>query len=269
MPDANGNGRRFSRDSTRNTLIIAIGVSIVCSVLVAGTSVLLKPLQLQNQELYRQRIVLSVAGLYEPGADIEKLFAARVESRLVDLEQGTFADSIDPRGFDVAAATRDPDRSVAIPVEMDLAGLRRRSLLAPVFLVRDGADLQQIILPVYGAGLWSTMYGFLALQGDATTVRGLRFYEHAETPGLGDQIDDAGWLAQWPGKRLVDDAGAVRLAVARGQMQAGPDAEFAVDGLSGATLTGRGVTRLLQYWAGPHGFGPFLANLRSEAKNRE
>jgi Na+-transporting NADH:ubiquinone oxidoreductase subunit C len=177
--------------------------------------------------------VLEVAGLYETDADIEQRFAD-IDARTVDLASGDYVESMDARDLDAVALSKDPELSIAIPAEFDVSGLRRRSIYAPVYIVRDGEAIEQVILPVYGAGLWSTMYGYLALEADGATVRGLRFYEHAETPGLGDQLEKT-------------------------------DLQHQVDGMSGATLTGRGVTNLIRYWVGPHGFGPYLAKLAEEA----
>ena len=255
----------FSRDSVSNTLLVAIAVSLVCSILVASTSVLLKPRQEHNRNIYRQKIVLEVAGLYEPGKDILEAFETGIETRMVDLESGNYVGSPDPLSFDPLAASRDPELGVAVPADLDIAGVQRRALFSPVYVIRDGDRIEQVILPVRGSGLWSTMHGYLALAGDGETVRGLQFYEHAETPGLGDQVDRDEWKDQWPGKLLFDASGDIRLEVVRGKVQPGPNAIHQVDGLSGATLTGRGVSDLLRYWAGPHGFGPFLEKLRSEA----
>ena len=224
-----------SRDSISHTFIVAIGVSLVCSVLVSAAAVLLKPQQERNERLFRQRIVLEVAGLYEPGTDIEERFAA-IDARYVDLATGEYVD-----------------------LPEDLA--KTADEYGQVYLVRAGDAIEQVILPVSGAGLWSTMYGFLALEPDGRTVRGLRFYEHAETPGLGDQVQKADWLAQWPGKQLYDDAGNVRIEIVRGKAPPGDAAIYQVDGMSGATLTGRGITVFLQHWVGPEGFGPYLKSL--------
>lgn len=266
MPDAANDTPRRSRDSMRNTLIVALGVSVFCSVLVSATAVLLKPQQIRNQELYRQKIVLEVAGLYEPDADVAELFAG-VDARLVRLEGGDYADDIDVAGFDYLAASKDPTLGVAIPETLDIAGIRRRARYAPVFLVSDGDEVSQIILPVYGSGLWSTMYGYVALEPDGKTIRGLRFYEHAETPGLGDQIDKPEWRAKWTGKQLGADDGEPLIEVVRGTAPEGDGDSYKVDGLAGATLTGRGVTNLLRYWMGPHGFGPYLARIAQESGN--
>ena len=208
-----------SRDSIGNTLFVAIGVSLVCSVLVASAAVLLKPQQLKNEEEFRQRIILDVAGLYEPGADIATLYAA-IEPRMVDLTSGE---------------------------------------QAPVYLVMDGSEIEQVILPVEGAGLWATMYGFLAVENDGQTARGLRFYDHGETPGLGDQVDKPAWREQWQGKKLFGPDGNPQITIVKGY--APDDSDFEIDGLAGATLTARGVTSLVQYWIGENGYGPYLQQL--------
>ena len=261
MPDE----KKFDRDSIKNTLAVAIGVSLVCSVLVSAAAIVLRPLQEANQKEFQQRIVLEVAGLYEEGVDVETLFGS-IDAKLVEFDSGDYVDGIDPTTFDAAAATNDPSLSVAVPANLDLANLKRRPIYAPVYVVMDGDRVEQFILPVHGAGLWSTMYGFLSVEADGKTVRGLRFYQHGETPGLGDGIEKDGWLSQWPGKLLYDEAGNPRAEVVRGLVQPGPDEIHQVDGMSGATLTGNGVTNLLQYWTGPHAFGPYLARASQEAQ---
>lgn len=256
-------GVKFSRDSVKNTLTVAIGLSLICSIIVASTAILLKPVQLKNEELFRQRIILEVAGLMQPGADVEQLFAS-IEPRMVELATGNYVDTPDPATFDAAVAAKDPQLGIAIPPAQDLGTIRRRAIYAPVYLVKSAGELQQIILPVYGSGLWSTMYGYLALAKDGTTITGLRFYSHAETPGLGDQIDKPEWRQQWVGKPVYGPDGSPRVEVIRGfvpttgtpeQLR---DAAYQIDGLSGATLTGRGVMKLVHYWTGTHGFGPYL-----------
>lgn len=268
MPETLKQSGGQGRDSIRNTVKVAVTLSLACSLLVASAAVLLKPRQLENAERYRQSIILDVAGLLEPDSDIAELFAA-IEVRVVKLADGSYADGIDVQDFDAREAARDPEYSVQIPDEMDIANIRRRSSHAPVYVIRANGEIEQVILPVYGAGLWSTMYGYLAVAGDGSTVRGLRFYEHEETPGLGDQIDDDEWRAKWSGKELYDENGLPRIEVVRGSVRPGPAASYQVDGLSGATLTGRGVTNLIRYWTGPHGFGPYLRRLEDESDGNE
>ncbi len=217
--------KTFDRDSISNTLIMAIGLSLICSVFVASAAIMLKPKQLKNQEEYRQRIILEVAGLMEPGGDIAALFA-----------------TIEPNAIEIASG-----ESVEI------------------YLAKDGGTLQQIILPISGPGLWSTMRGYLALAPDGNTIKGIRFYEHRETPGLGDKIDKADWRALWVGKKLYGDDNSPRIEVIRGfalRDASNSNLQHQIDGLSGATLTGNGVTRLVRQWIGPEGFGPYLETYR-------
>jgi Na+-transporting NADH:ubiquinone oxidoreductase subunit C len=242
--------KNFDRDSISNTLIVAIGLSLVCSIIVSSAAIVLKPVQVKNEELFRQQIILDVAGLMEPGADIDQLFEA-IEPRTVDLETGEYADD------------GDLEVNVVIPGELDEAGIGQRPRYVPVYLVKDGDNIEQIILPVYGKGLWSTMLGYLSLAPDGNTIKGLRFYAHAETPGLGDQIDKEPWRSLWVGKEVYGTGDEPQIRVVRGPVPAGaPDPQHLIDGMSGATLTGNGVSGLVRYWTGPNGFGPYLKNFR-------
>ena len=134
-----------------------------------------------------------------------------------------------------------------------------------VHLFREDGRLKRIILPVHGKGLWSTMYGFLALAPDGQTIESLAFYEHAETPGLGAEIDNPRWKAKWVGKLVFDKEGQPRIEVIKGTVDPDhPDAHHQVDGISGATITGRGVRNLVHYWLGDQGYGPALDKLRQK-----
>ena len=261
MPDK----KEFDRDSISNTLIVAIGLSLVCSVIVSSAAIVLKPVQEKNEEEFRQQIILEVAGLMEPGGNIEELFSA-IEPRMIDLASGDYTEAVDPSTFDALVAAGDPELGIEIPDDLDIASIGRRAKYAPVYIVRKDARIDQVILPVYGKGLWSTMLGYLSLAPDGTTVKGLRFYAHAETPGLGDQIDKDAWRDQWPGKQIFDVGDEPQIRVIKGTVPAdAPDSQYKIDGLSGATLTANGVTYLVQYWTGMHGFGPYLKKYREDS----
>lgn len=250
------------RDGAAHTIVVALLVSLVCSTLVATASVLLRPKQLKNEALNMQRNILQVVDLLEEDESIEELFR-QIDARVVELASGAYAEHIDAAEYDQHEAAKDPARSIAIPKELDVANVGRRATLANVYLVRgDSNNLQYIILPVYGPGLWSTMYGFIALEPDANTVVGLQFYEHEETPGLGDQVDNMQWRSLWRGKRVYDELDQPAIEVIRGRVTDTRLGQHQVDGLSGATLTGRGVTNLLRYWLGEHGFQPYLERMR-------
>lgn len=251
-------------DSPKKTVFVAIALCLVCSILVSTAAVALKPLQQANASLDRKRNLLLVAGLAEGGEaanEVEDLFQQNVETKVVELASGEFADEVDAATFDQRKAAGDPALSEPIPPQGDIANIKRRARYANVYFVKDGEKTTQVIFPVHGYGLWSTLYGFIALENDLNTVAGFAIYEHAETAGLGAEVDNPNWLAQWPGRVAFDDSGNPIISVAKGPAS-NPDHE--VDGLAGATLTGNGVSNMLRYWLGEQGFGPFLANLRTE-----
>ncbi|MCH2125087.1 MAG: Na(+)-translocating NADH-quinone reductase subunit C [Pirellulaceae bacterium] len=249
------------RDSVGYTMMVAAVLCIVCSVLVSGAAVGLRSRQQANKDAFRKENILIAAGMLEKNQSVEELFEARIQEQLIDLATGTPAspDAV-PAPYDQRSAARDPDLSVGIDAAQDVAGIKRREKYSQVYLVRqENGELEKIVLPVYGKGLWSTLRGFLALEADLNTVAGLTFYEHKETPGLGGEIDNPLWKAKWPGKLLRDSEGAIQLEVIKGQVQAGtPRAQHQIDGLSGATITSRGVSNLIRYWLSDNAFGPFL-----------
>lgn len=249
-------------ETVARTLLVALLVSLACSSLVASAAVLLKPRQVANALLDARRNILEVAGLLEPGREVDELFDS-VEPRIVDLATGTYVAGIDPASYDPAEAAKDPERSVAVPADLDVARIGRRAKQALVYVVRRDGEVNRIILPVSGQGLWSTLHGFLAIEPDGNTVADITFYEHGETPGLGDFISKPSWRNLWRDKRLFDESGTLRIEVVKGRVSPDdPASDYHVDGVSGATLTGNGVTKLLQYWLGDHGYGPYLSNLQ-------
>lgn len=255
-------------DSTKKTLFVALALCLVCSVVVAASAVVLKPLQTSNRALDRKVNILRAANLYEPGIDVEQVYAERVEARIVDLASGEYSDAVDAETYDPRQAVRDPTLSEAVPADTDIASIKRQEKYSPVFLIQDGDTVQTIVLPVRGYGLWSTLYGFLALEPDTRTVAGLKFYEHAETPGLGGEVDNPDWLAQWRGKVIYDDEWQPAIQVVKGNVDPNSDrAVHQVDGLAGATLTSRGVMNLMQYWLSESGFGAYLARLRDQGES--
>lgn len=245
------------RDSAKNIIIVAFAVCLVCAIAVSGAAVSLRPLQQANAELDMKSNVLLAAGLRRADMSVEEQFK-RFETRVVDLSSGTYAENVDPDEFDQREAARDPARSRVLSSQEDMASISRLEDQALVYLVRnDSGGVETIVLPVRGYGLWSTMYGLLALEGDLDTVRGLAFYEQEETPGLGGEITNPKWTGQWVGKKIYDENGDVALSVVGNQV---PE-EYDIDAISGATLTSRGVDNLIQFWMGEQGFKPYLNNL--------
>ncbi len=250
-------------DTIGKTVGVAAAVCVICSIFVSGAAVYLKPIQEANKTLDVKRNILIAAGLLEEGrkADIGELFT-RIDSAVVDLATGEFVDDITPEQFDPRKAAKAPSQSVAIDSQDDIAGIKRRSNYRVVYFLKDGEKINRLILPMYGKGLWSTMYGFLALGADMTTIKSFGFYEHAETPGLGGEIDNPAWKALWVGKIALDADRQPAVRVIRGHVdENSPEAVHQVDGLSGATITGRGVENLVRFWLGREGYGPLLEKL--------
>lgn len=257
---------RAPKNSLAKTLLVPFVVGLSCAILVSAAAISLRPQYQLNQERNRQRNILAAADLLVPDQSVEELFR-QIEPRAVDLSTGDYAAEIDPNSLLQAQASGETPAKVPIPSDLDIAVIKERSRYAVVYQVYDDDRLTMIILPVYGYGLWSTLYGYVALEADANTVVGLRFYQHGETPGLGGEIDNPRWLRLWPGKAIYGESDTPQIEVVKGATTASSDGEAAyqVDGISGATLTGRGVTNLLRYWFGEHGFGPFLRKLRENA----
>ena len=260
----------LNKDSLSNTFIVAVAVCLVCSVIVSGIAVALKPQQQLNKELDQKQNILRAAGMLPQGQTvdaqgrgIDELFA-EFEVRAVNLETGEYVDGIDALAFDPIRAAKDPAQSMALSGEQDIATLRRRENTSIVYLKQGPDGLDKLVLPVRGYGLWGTLFGYLALDADLKTISGLGFYAHKETPGLGGEVDNPNWKAQWPGVVLLDEDGNPDVRIVKRRSAEGtPSAAREVDGLSGATFTTRGVQNLVNFWTGELGFGPYLQRLRA------
>ncbi|MFK7896087.1 MAG: Na(+)-translocating NADH-quinone reductase subunit C [Myxococcota bacterium] len=254
--------------STGYIIGFAVAICLVCALFVAGSAVGLKDMQDANKVLDRQTKVLTVAGMIEDGASVPReevasLFDSSIQQKVVSLETGAILGDIDAASFDQQAAAADPDRSSLAPD--NAAKVRRLPNNALVFDVVENGQLTGLILPIEGYGLWGTLYGYLALAPDAKTIKGITFYKHKETPGLGGEVDNKRWKALWPGRKAFNDRGKPMIAVKKGAAGSPEEDPYNVDGLSGATITSRGVTNLVRFWLGDDGFGPYLAKYRAQA----
>ena len=246
-------------DSVPKTIFVATALCLVASMIVSAAAVSLRPQQEINALKDKQSNILQVAGLFDPTQDVAEAFKA-FEPHVLELETGTFTDQFDAQTFDDRAAADDPATSVAL-VD-DPAGIGRQGHFVTVYLLRDDAgEIDKVILPIHGYGLWSTLYGFIALEENGNDIFGLQFYDHAETPGLGAEVDNPRWRAQWSGARLRDDTGTLQITVAKTAPAAGD--EYHIDALAGATLTSVGVDNLIKFWMSEDGYEPFLENLRA------
>ncbi len=260
------------RDSLQNTFFVAFAICLVCSLVVSGAAVALRPIKERNERIAFQREVLSVAGLYEKGktkdAEIPELFK-QIKTVMIDLATGEITDAVeDAENFKLKDVTKKPELTVEIPAEKDLAGIKRREKYTKIYIVtKSDNSIDQLILPVRGKGLWSTMWGLLSLDGDGKTVRGLTFYEDGETPGLGGEINNSKWKAKWSNpdcpKVLFNEQGEVDIAFYKGVVTCEmPGSEHKFDGLAGATITTRGVENMFKFWLGEDGYGPLLKKIK-------
>ncbi|MEJ2604334.1 MAG: Na(+)-translocating NADH-quinone reductase subunit C [Gammaproteobacteria bacterium] len=259
----------MKRNGVTHTLVFTLLVAIACSVLVSAAVAWLRPVQERYASIDRDRRVLDAAGLIDAGEQLSDRAVAdrfeRLEVHLVDLETGRYTGAEEPGDYDYLAAAESETEAVPIPKPEDRARIGRRAPYMPVYLYRDDGRLERIVLPVYGRGMWSTLKGYLALESDLETVARLSFYEHGETPGIGDVIEKPDWQARWVGKQAYDEEGEPALGVSREALEAeDPARRYRIDAMSGATKTGRGVTGLLQYWLGDDGYGPLIERLREE-----
>lgn len=258
------------RDSFYYTLTVAAVLCVVCSLAVSAAAVRLRPKQEANELLDQQRSILDATGLAIgeygfPASELSREQIAQlsdwISEAFVDLETGEYTKPDNSDSYKLVEVAADPKQSVLIENTEYDPGEPRRPKIMKVYLVKQpGSDnVQQVVLPVFGKGLWGTLYGYLAVKNDWKTVQGITFYQHKETPGLGGEVDNPLWKSLWKGRKLFDADGEPAIEIVKGR--APSDNPSAVDGLSGATITSRGVETLLRYWTSQDGYGPFLDKL--------
>lgn len=262
----------MAKDTVSRTLIVAVSLCVVCSLLVSGAAVSLRPMQIENQKLDIKKNLLLASGLLKDAgaskAEIERIFES-IETQVIDFKTGDVVE-MDPEQYDEQKEARDAKTRYNIPASEDVGKIRARAPYGKVYHVMENGQVSMIVLPVFGKGLWSTMYGFLALSPDTKTIKGLGFYQHGETPGLGGEIENPRWLAKWDGKQAFDEEYQPVVEVIKGSVDSTtPGSTHKVDGLSGATITSNGVTGMMQYWLGDDAYGPYLAQFRQDSAGSE
>ncbi|MBT41848.1 MAG: Na(+)-translocating NADH-quinone reductase subunit C [Idiomarina sp.] len=246
-------------ESLGKTIGVVLALCLVCSILVAGSAVALKPMQEKNAALAMQRNILNAAGILGSEANIQSVYKERIKALVVSLEDYEVVEGEDPEKFDNRKAAGDPETSTRLDKSEDIAGLGTMETMTEVYLVMDeNGNRNGAVLHIRGQGLWGTMYGLISLEDDMSTVRGVHFYEHSETPGLGGEITNPAWVKTWEGKELYGDDGKVKFDLVKG----GASNEHEVDALSGATLTSNGVDATIDFWMSEKAYGPLLDKLR-------
>ena len=216
--------------SNTYTLVFTSIVTIVLGFFLALAADGLRDLQDLNVENdMRKNILLSLG--FKPGAetpwtsdDIQKLFEENIEALVLD-----------------ASGQRTEKDPKEIDTEKDLEFL-------PIYLKKIGDEVGGYAIPIAGKGLWSTLYGYFAIEPDGRTVKGITFYKHGETPELGGEVDKAWFQQNFIGKRFVDENDQLLgIHVIKGKVQSDDqEAYHKVDGISGATMTGKGLEYFLK-----------------------
>jgi Na+-transporting NADH:ubiquinone oxidoreductase subunit C len=255
----------LTNDSLEKTIAVALSLCFVCAILVSFAAVALRPLQVENKALDMKKNILDVAGLMDDDTNINQAFASQIEEKLVNIETGEYVDGVDVATYDQRKSAKDPAQNIILTRAQDIASIKKKAKIAKVYLVKNAGAIESIILPMHGYGLWSTMYGFLAVEADGQTVKSINFYDQAETPGLGGEVVNPSWRALWKGKKVYNDAGEPTLKLIKGVVDSSKaGSEFQIDGLAGATLTSNGVSNLVKYWMSAEGFAPYLDKIRKE-----
>ena len=259
-------------DSAKRTIAIALIISLVCSILVSVAAVSLRPVQKKNMRLDMLRNILAAGEITAKKSEADKIFREQVTPVIVELSTGKYLaedkydNLLNTEEFNIKRVADHVHYGRAISPATDIADIKRMPNYMPIYLVKVKGEVEKIIFPVYGKGLWSTMYGFMALGSDLNVVKGFTFYEHGETPGLGGEVDNPRWKASWKGKRVFDENFNIKIQVIKGLVDpSGANAAFQIDGLSGATITTRGIDNLVRFWLGPEGYGKYFERLREGA----
>ncbi len=247
--------------SNRYIVGFALVICLVCSLAVSSTAVALKDKQDANALLDMQTQILRVAGLvdadHKPSAEHAAELFSQIKVLKVSAETGEVLSEdweFDPKAIIKAAK----DQTTSEATTSEAASKARVNRIPKDLMVLHVTDPEKecFVFLLWGNGLWSTLYGYLAVEKDLQTVRGLTFYEQGETPGLGGEVDNPSWKAQWPGKKIFDDAGKVALTVTKfGQVK---DPIHQVNGISGATITSKAVGNTMLTWLSEEGYGKFL-----------
>ena len=255
-------------ESIFKTIGIAFAVCLICSLVVSTSAVSLRDLQKENKLNDKRIKILQVADIYDPSMSIAEQFS-ELESKFIDFNTGLTMDEYNDfniEDYDQILVTKDPNLSSKVPISDDIAIIKNRENVGKIYILRDEiGTINKLVLPIRGYGLWGTLYGYISIENDFNTVSGIEFYDHKETPGLGAEVDNPKWKAQWRGKKIYKN-NQVNLSVIKGKVEEG-DSEslYKIDGLSGATITRRGVTNMGAYWFGESGYSSLLRELDYES----
>jgi len=220
------------RQSNQYIIIYAAILTVVCGGILAAASEGLKEKQQFNIDMEQKKNILSTVITLEEGVDVNDLYSKRVRAFVVDAE-GNVKEGMQPKDVNLAAEYKKPTNQ----------------RILPVYEFKNEADSTKadyVVLPVYGFGLWNNIWGFVALKSDLNTIQGIRFQHAGETPGLGARIEtDEEVQNRYKEKTIYDGDKLVSVTMMKGEGNDYSDNPHRVDGMSGATLTAKGVNNML------------------------
>lgn len=245
--------------STRYIIVFATAICAVCSTMISVSAVGLRERQQYNEALDKKKSVLLAARLM---TESDSFTPQQVEEKFQSIRQVVVDLTTDE---EIPADQYVEGKTEMLKAEPNAAQILEIPRQVRLFEVLENGQVSMLVMPIYGKGLWGTLYGFLALDKDLNTIRGITYYSHKETPGLGGEVDNPKWKSLWPGRKVFNDDGEIAIAVIKGNAGTVEDDPHHVDGLSGATITSRGVTEMLHFWLGEQGLGPYLKARRERS----
>jgi len=255
----------MKRDSLGKTLFVAFSIVLVCSLLVTGAVTLLRPIQAAQKAPQNFQRILQVAGLIKQDVEIDKqenmveLFQ-QIEISILDLNTASYITPSASNKFDYRQSLSEPQSTTPLSKSADLANIERKPKQMPIYWVHSSTSKAKIVLPIYGKGMWSMIHGYIALERDFNTIAGVYFYEQADTPGIGELIQQSDWSTSWQGKKLYDANGNLALQINKSKSSS--KSTHQIDGITGATKTVNGVINLIHFWFGEQGYRSFLSKQR-------
>lgn len=217
------------RQSNLYIILYSAAITVVCGGLLAFASESLKEKQQANIEHERKHNILSTVMDLKEDANVEELYKTNVNEIVIDFS-GNIKDGVKASSVDVAAEYKK----------------KPEDRLLPVYEFRKGDKIENAVMPVYGYGLWNNIWGFVALKSDFNTIQGVKFEHAGETPGLGARITSEEIQSRFKDKTIFDNGALTSVAIQKGEGHDYSSDPHKVDGMSGATLTGKGVNNMLK-----------------------
>jgi Na+-transporting NADH:ubiquinone oxidoreductase subunit C len=224
------------RQSNLYIILYSAGLTIFCGAILAFASISLKDKQDANIALEQKGNILSTVTTLEESANIEALYAKRIRGFVIDYN-GNEIPNLEPSKVAVASEYKKKPEERVLPVYEFVSE-------------EDSSKVEAVVLPVFGYGLWNNIWGFVALESDFNTLRGVKFAHAGETPGLGARIESEEIQERYKGKKVFENDVLMSIIMMKGEGNNYSDDHHKVDGMSGATLTAKGVNNMMKDYFG-------------------